>query len=1037
MEVVLRSFQSVTFDARQVGDEWFNADPRRFAVWPLLAEGVMEAIADEVEALVAEFVGSTSQREKADVMARLVEMHSDRLILWPMGALHGHSVLGRVDVLRQLHDPLQAKGSDLLQVLDEVENDPKGPLDGYVGRDRRTYAFSLWKSLASIRLAWTKRFGALRTYDHDAFEALAGVARPAGDWAAWFPELSRKCLRFGITFLAVERNDTHFGASVLRSSKSNPTRVRRHDPFKVHPHLGWLDRLFEEWLDTEAQVLMKRGPRVGKQLLGDFFSTLPPDNPSRIETAFNASDMSKLRSYANTWSTGTQRALAMSRINDFLNYLRRQHKDDLLGVEGPLFLDLEQHEVEAFKRSVKVPRSSSRMGEVKARPMPTKYHQLLKDLITENYFAWPKSLCDGRNGRPQQWMNWTDPKTGLSHEVFCPVLSRLLLLHLDLPLRNVQIRRLDSGEGDSEAWNPDTGAWEPNQGRHGGYWQRMGAVNPRRGVIRRLAGNHGRSIAGIWVNSNKTKDSDNLFDETSGYEIPWEHEEVLRNLAAMRDWQERFNPVDGPLAHADLPPHLFQAEPSRDIRALLPAHFYLFRYPLNTFDRGAESPPSYAAVHSFFNDALEELERRLNKENPDRPVKLITGRDASKAPNKAIYTIHGMRSSTLTELHLAGVPIEVLSKVVAGHASILMTLNYIKLDPLHVSQVLTEARLKFASEATDRFPDVLGKATFENAIKLTARHSDDGLAQMGGNYPEPSSWARLDIGVCPNGATQCRIGGEVIAGRIVKGVDKSLYGPVPGGPRNCVRCRFFVTGLPFLIALWSHASALMARADGAAKQAMVRDEEFQELWQRRKDLQKKKEAVPVELHRRIDMVGELFLADTDKRDQALADFHHTIVLIEKVRAISEQVDPIEGIETLPMLLPQEKIPELMGREATRFELIDAVVQQSRCFPSIESADIERERNEFLNQILHRNGFVPITMAPLSQSERRRAADAMAAFLLMELGAAETDDLATGLKSLSELGLQERLEAACRRAIGRPLERIDQQRTVTALLEDAR
>ena len=52
--------------------------------------------------------------------------------------------------------------------------------------------------------------------------------------------------------------------------------------------------------------------------------------------------------------------------------------------------------------------------------------------------------------------------------------------------------------------------------------------------------------------------------------------------------------------------------------------------------------------------------------------------------------------------------------------------------------------------------------------------------------------------------------------------------------------------------------------------------------------------------------------------------------------------------------------------------------------------------------------------------------ALAARLLMELGARETDLLASGGKTLADLGLQERLEAACREAVGRPLDRMVSQ-----------
>ncbi|WP_156375660.1 hypothetical protein [Methylobacterium sp. Leaf125] len=56
---------------------------------------------------------------------------------------------------------------------------------------------------------------------------------------------------------------------------------------------------------------------------------------------------------------------------------------------------------------------------------------------------------------------------------------------------------------------------------------------------------------------------------------------------------------------------------------------------------------------------------------------------------------------------------------------------------------------------------------------------------------------------------------------------------------------------------------------------------------------------------------------------------------------------------------------------------------------------------------------------------------MAALLLMELGARETDLLASGGKTLADLGLQGRLEAACREAVGRPLDRMGSHPTLAA------
>ncbi len=398
-------------------------------------------------------------------------------------------------------------------------------------------------------------------------------------------------MQYVARFLAVTRQDPNFAASIVRSVAPGLPGPRRTDPFLAYPHLKWLDELFERFLD-DSKILMKRGPRIGKRLLADFLMTLPAGRAFQVETAFNRQNMEEFKEFAERWSTPTQRVTAMSKINEFFEYISRLQDIGAIETNSYISLAMERHEFEHFIENVDFS-ASPRSADVSARPMPTRYHLRLKEIITENDFAWPKSLRSEVNGRPLHSIPWQDPKTGRSTEVFCPVLPRLLLLMLDLPLRNVQVRRLDSGEGDAERWNPATRGWEANTGPHGNYWKRLGAGNPRRGCIRRIATSEGGSITGLYVNSNKTQDRGVLFDDTAGYEIPWEHVEVLENLAALRDWQERYNPVSGPLPHAELAPHIFGDEPSKAVRALIPDRFYLFRYPQN---RGTAAPRCLSAM---------------------------------------------------------------------------------------------------------------------------------------------------------------------------------------------------------------------------------------------------------------------------------------------------------------------------------------------------------------------------------------------------------------------------------------------------------
>jgi Putative integrase len=1003
---------------------YFNDSEDRFGLIPSRSEDPLD-LQKVVDDLMRKHAETEVLEVKNEIVAELMDLHRQGLILWPLGALWGRSAMGEVNEQRfarsvEEHDPGLY---DVRTAILETSHFQDG---SWTDREKKTRSFIFWKFAAALHFSGEGIDGVEQIQEAHVVR-MSEMLKVDNQWKRWVPSWTKKNIRYLAVFLGELRNDLLFAVGIrqdLRQGKVSPrlTEVLRHAP-----HLKWIEEQYEIWIDQQ-NVLNKN--RDGLRLLLSYLSRLAPD-PARSEFDMLSEPVLRpLLDYAKTWQTPTTRINAVSKIQAFAKSL-----SDNISAHGgkKVELGLRDIDVQRFSKSNRPTNTaSSAHSEVRARPMPVRFHHMLRDIICENDFAWPKSLVHRQSGKPLHWITWFDPDTGTTKPVFCEVLPRMLLLHLELPLRNVQVRRLDSGEGDSRVWDPATGRWKSATGKHAGYWDRVRAKNPRRGVFREIQTLSGQ-ITGFWVNSNKTQDGADLFGENSGYEIPWQHDEVLQNLAAMRAWQEKYNPVEGPLEHEDLLDGAFGEDPSMLVKTMLPARFYLFRYPANVGPRGNETPVGYKIFFQFFHDALAELERRLLDQDPDFPVKIITKWEGD-SPKAAIFTIHGMRSSTLTTLYMAGVPIEILSKVVAGHATILMTLKYTKFDPVHVNEILTQARMQAIATARDAFPDLLKSASLEQAMKMTARLTEDGLHQMKGSFDEPSVWARFDIGICPNSGTQCHVGGAPLVQRNDKGKNKSKHGAVPGGERNCVRCRFFVTGLPFLIPLWAHANAIFARIDRVSKKMDATQKEADRLKGERQRLNAAGEQAPYGMGQRIRLLDETWVTDSGMRDQALADAHATMLLIEKIRLIAGQDEA--GADKLPMLLSDDMFPEVVGRESTRFELIDAVVQASRWFPSIEDANLEMERDESLNKILYQNGYAPITMAPLGGDERRRAADALASLLLIELKATETQNLIDGKKTLADYtGLQERLESAADRAIGRPLERLSLPQPVMPLTID--
>ena len=1016
---------------RLIGERYFNDSETRFALIPGRTDDP-EGLQKDIETLLRKHAETEALDEKNDVISALIEMHTQGLVLWPLGALWGRSALGEVNEQRFART-VQECDPEIIAVRASIEGSEYFNKAVLRDSEKRNRSFIFWKLFMAIHLAG-ENIAELDDVLEAHIVALTQAFKENGRWKQWVKTWTKKNIRFLATFLNVTREQPLFGVSILQDLRESKVAPRTPDIVSARPDLEFVVEQYELWIDLQ-NVLTKDNYRDGLRLLLAYLAQQPPAAEDEDLKLLSRTNLSGLLEFARGWRPAAV-SQAVTKIHRFTQYLADEIERG--GTARPDIGVLDS-EVQYFLNHLPSSQSQSRSahGDVAARPMPARFHHRLKEIITEDDFAWPKSLVHAKTGKPLHWITWFNPKTGLTEPVFCEVMPRMLLLHLDLPLRNIQVRRLDSGEGDSRVWDAETGKWKTGTGKHAGYWERIGAKNPRRGVFREIQTLSGQ-ITGFWINSNKTQSSGQLFGETSGYEIPWQHDEVLQNLAAMRAWQEKYNPVEAPLEHRDVVEGIFDDEPSGLVKHMLPARFYLFRYPLNVGPRGNEAPVGYDPFAQFFLDALDELERRLREEDPDFPINIITRRDSAGSPRKAIFSIHGMRSSTLTTLYMAGVPIEILSKVVAGHATILMTLKYTKFDPVHVNEILTRARAQALAAARDEFPDLLKNASLERAMQMTARLADDGLHQMKGSYDEPTVWARFDIGICPNAGTQCHVGGQAVIRHSDKGKNKSSYGPVPGGHRNCVRCRFFVTGLPFLIPLWAHANAIFARVDKLAKKIDEARGEIEALKAERHRISKAGEDVPHSLGARIRLLDETWVADDERMKQALADAHATLLLVEKVRTLaSENSEPISGPGNLPMLLPEDGVPEVVGRPSTRFALVDAVVQASRWFPSVADPDNEAERDEFINQILCRNGYMPITAAPLTKAERRKAADALAELLLSELQGAETQNLIDGKKTLAEFGgLQKRMEDVARRTIGRALDRLAPPRPSRGMLIDA-
>ncbi|MBU5635112.1 hypothetical protein KOM00_00005 [Geomonas sp. Red69] len=418
------------------------------------------------------------------------------------------------------------------------------------------------------------------------------------------------------------------------------------------------------------------------------------------------------------------------------------------------------------------------LTETQSRPLPTAWRIKLREIITRDDFEFPKSIDD-------QYFLWLNPETGILEKKWVPVLSYAFLSMLELPVRMIQVMMLDSGEGDIKRYNHQLKCWEPNDHSCACHWTKDPAIKVNNKGVLKAMGTPVRPLVGFYINTNKTSGNTERYGEYAGYDIPWENEQVIALFSELRAWQGVYNPVDAPLPFSAVAEPVFGYRATERVLREVPDRFYLFRSPTSPGSR--QHPPTYRQRYDFWVELMEKLEAELREEGED--VQIIIKRKPDGRPQTPFYNIHGLRVATLTAFAEAGVPIEVLSKLVAGHSTIIMTLYYMKFNEAAISSLLTEKSLVVAENAESELRRCLENKAWEDAKRLAVYNDENTFRSTIEEQMYPS-WHNVGFGFCPNAGTRCYEGGPEIGHKKEKKNQK--FGPVPGGNKNCVRCRLGV-----------------------------------------------------------------------------------------------------------------------------------------------------------------------------------------------------------------------------------------------------
>lgn len=536
-------------------------------------------------------------------------------------------------------------------------------------------------------------------------------------------------------------------------------------------------------------------------------------------------------------------------------------------------------------------------------------------------------------------------------EMWSPVRAVALYIKLELPLRTFQVRMLDSGEADTWRYvnGPEVGTFELNESSLA-----IGSAKRpyQRGVFHRSTDATG---VGLFINTNKTADTHKA-ENAKGYVIPWAHETVLYWLGKLRDWQERYNPISAPTPWGDLETkHFGTTPPHPAVLEARGASCFLFRDAAAANSADRQKPLISNAFDGIWYHLLAKLEQRCveEKETLDdgSPIRFVDPDHRKR--RLTYYPLHSLRVSLISYLVLdQQLPLVVVSKLIAGHARLIMTIYYTKFGHAYMKEVMDAAERNTLAADQANHRRFLQDATLDQVSQRFASLSVDAMRAAVG-HKSVATFVFEDKGVCPVGGRMCDVGGEPLTDR----QDKQVYAPAPGYPneRSCVRCRFFLSGPAWLPGLQAHFNTISYEAHERAERHNDLLEAVTRLENLRDDCQR--EGPSFDETRELERLSQRYEAEAEAMGKLVNDMQATYHLIARSLEILEETDA-QGVKLVAVGEMQD-IQVAFIETSSELQQLEVVCQNATIYPEIDARKPALRRGQLLDCMLEYNKMPPI------------------------------------------------------------------------------
>lgn len=689
------------------------------------------------------------------------------------------------------------------------------------------------------------------------------------------------------------------------------------------------------------------------------------------------------------------------------------------------------------------------LGESSRDAVPPHILKIMIETLIENDWSWPKGVCGlpGTGGKSgPDWFLWEDPTTGEREYVWAPARAIALFAKLRFPARTMQIRMLDSGEADDLIPDLDrmkmvennsllraaalVGSLPLSRGRRR---KNLGAPT-QKGVVQIVEGRI-RPFLTMKFTTNKTADI-NKESWNKGYTAPWMPDDLAKELIALRDWQTKYNPLPKPTEWTDL--QEFKGR-KHDVQLAGMRNCFLFRDRTIPDPARRGEPIGDAKVKWLWLALCEEVERRLRSAGivgPDgEPIRLVASRNARGDACASIYDLHALRVSLITHYIEHGeVAPDVIMKIV-GHATVVMTMYYVKHSQEHIAEVMMYADGKARDTAQRQWIEAARSREIGELQSLVHAASDAALRAFHG--APNGSIVPLIAGICPVGAGRCHQGGPSLNPKSSE--DRPT--PVPGGRANCAGCRYFISGEPWLEGVQTEFNVRSYEMTGLTRQRERLEERLHPLDDERQTAMR--EGRIFQGHREWEALTHQIQEIEARQNQLTLEMANLLMLEQQIRGIAKR--RMAAQETgLALVVGDIVTVEAALEESTEWDLADRICRYAVAYPSLaargnltEAASNFRARR--YDRVLMRHGL-DVRFLDLDDELSAYVGNRMSEWLDMRVGRRNTIRLMEGEVMIKDIcdqtgllpeALRQELEAFLDQAIARRLATAAERRQIGA------